>query len=213
LPNRILRDGINSSPRINTLSPGAEILYRRLMSVADDYGRFYSAAATVRGACWPTAPGNVTESEISRWLVELQSGDRPLLRIYTVNNCEFLEMADFGQRVQSKSKFPEPLPCTTVDPPLIHGDPPGNIGASRSRRRITHLTVIYGSTSSGRHIPGRSAKKAPGNTGIRSAMGNAQHCSMKSKSESSRQSRSKSLLVDTGEELTENSESLTRLLG
>ena len=46
-------------------------------------------------------------------------------------------MADFGQRVQSKSKFPEPLPCTTVDPPLIHGDPPGIIGASRSRSRIS----------------------------------------------------------------------------
>ena len=40
MPNRILRDGILMSPRVNVLSSEAELFYRRLMSVVDDYGRF-----------------------------------------------------------------------------------------------------------------------------------------------------------------------------
>ena len=140
MPNRILRDGINSSPRINALSPGAEILYRRLMSVADDYGRFYAAPGTIRGACWPTSPNKVKESQISRWMIELQSGDRPLLKIYTVKGCLFLEIDGFDQRRRSKSKYPEPLSIMTADcgqpadnPPQIADNPPQNDSTSRSR--------------------------------------------------------------------------------
>ena len=107
VPNRILRDGINSSDRIDKLSFGAEILYRRLMSVADDYGRFYASPATVRGACWPTAPEKVKEQDVSRWISECAQGDRPLIRLYQSNGRQFLEITDFGQQVRSKSKFPE----------------------------------------------------------------------------------------------------------
>ena len=107
MPNRILRDGINSSPRINALSQGAEVLYRRLLSVADDYGRFYSAPATIRGACWPTAPDRVNEAQVSAWLIELEQGKRPLIKTYTVEGCDYLEISDFGQPQRSKSKYPE----------------------------------------------------------------------------------------------------------
>lgn len=120
LPNRILRDGINSSPRINTLSMGAEILYRRLMSVVDDYGRFHASPITIRGACWPTCPDRVTEAEIEQWLRELSSGERPLIRIYQAtvlqrNNPRYLEITDFGQQIRSKSKFPEPAIILLAD--------------------------------------------------------------------------------------------------
>ena len=42
MPNRILRDTILRSERVARLSPTAELFYRRLMSVADDYGRYYA---------------------------------------------------------------------------------------------------------------------------------------------------------------------------
>ena len=70
MPSRILREGINTSPKVNALSPMAELFYRRLMTVADDYGRFYANPATLRGACWPTCPEKVTEAQISGWLSE-----------------------------------------------------------------------------------------------------------------------------------------------
>lgn len=115
MPNRILREGINSSPRVNHLSLGAEILYRRLMSVADDYGRFYASPAAIRGACWPTHPSPPSEADINIWLMECaQVADKcpqigsNLLTLYEVNGCKYLELVDFNQRTRSPSKFPEP---------------------------------------------------------------------------------------------------------
>ncbi len=107
MPSRIVREGIISSPRVNQLSMGAEVLYRRLMTVADDYGRFYASAGTLRGACWPICPGKVSESDIAEWLTECASGDDPLVVVYVVDGCEYLEIQNFGQQTRGKSKFPE----------------------------------------------------------------------------------------------------------
>ena len=76
------------------------------MSVADDYGRFFGSAATVRGACWPTCPEKVSERDVAKWLTECAQGERPLIRFYEVSGCRFLEITDFGQQVRSKSKYP-----------------------------------------------------------------------------------------------------------
>lgn len=109
MPTRIVRDGINSSARINALSRGADLFYRRLMSVVDDYGRYYGAPRTVLGACWPTKPDAATEAEVENWLQECARGPRPLLTLYEIDGCRYLQLNDFGQRTRSKSKFPDPL--------------------------------------------------------------------------------------------------------
>lgn len=132
MPTRLLREGILSSPRVNALTPMAELLYRRLMSVADDYGRFYGSPATIRGACWPTNPHAVTERGVKCWLQELSEGDDPLVLFY--GDGRFLQIVNFGQRIQSKSKFPDPLTYqqkSTVE----NGEIPVENGASRSRSR------------------------------------------------------------------------------
>lgn len=108
MPTRLLRDGINSSRKINDLSVGAELLYRRLLSVVDDYGRFYAEPATVRGACWPAHPGKVTEAQIAEWLEEIASEPEPLILRYQISGILFLQIDKFGQKVRSKSKFPSP---------------------------------------------------------------------------------------------------------
>jgi hypothetical protein len=113
MPSRILREGINSSPRINQLSMGAELFYRRLMTVADDYGRYYAAPATLRGACWPISPDKVSDKQIIGWLDECSSGSEPLLKIYEVQGCRYLEVQNFGQQTRSKSKFPE-MNCLAI---------------------------------------------------------------------------------------------------
>lgn len=108
MPTRILREGINSSTRVNALSMGAEILYRRLMSVADDYGRFYGAAATVRGACWPINPHTIRDEDVSNWMIECCRGERPLISMYQHDGVVYLQINDFKQQTRSPSKFPEP---------------------------------------------------------------------------------------------------------
>lgn len=117
MPSRILREGINSSARINALSAGAELLYRRLMSVADDYGRFHAAPQTVLGACWPTTPDKVCPQDVSKWLAECQQGERPLLAMYDVDGARYLQITDFNQKERSKSRFPEPAGNLSADCP------------------------------------------------------------------------------------------------
>lgn len=114
MPTRVLREGILSSSRINALSPLAELFYRRLMTVADDYGRYYASPATIRGACWPTCPDKVTEKQISAWLDECSSGDDPLIIRYSASGNHYIQVQNFGQQTRSKSKFPEPTENNTL---------------------------------------------------------------------------------------------------
>lgn len=118
MPIRLVREGINSSQRINALTRGAELFYRRLMSVVDDYGRFYASPGTLRGACWPTCPDHVLETEVEQWLTEcLQVHSKclagaiqitPLMFLYEYGGCKYLQLTDFRQQTRSPSKFPEP---------------------------------------------------------------------------------------------------------
>lgn len=122
MPVRLVREGINSSPRINALSRGAELFYRRLMSVVDDYGRFHASPATLRGSCWPTHPEHVQEHEVLEWLTEClqvhskclaidkqdEDSPDPLMLLYESGGCKYLQLTGFKQQTRSSSKFPEP---------------------------------------------------------------------------------------------------------
>lgn len=111
LPNRIIREGINSSPRVNALSPAAEIFYRRLLNVVDDYGRYHASPGTLRGACWPTCPDRISDENVAEYLAECakpDSRDRRLILLYESDGCMFLQVVDFKQQCRSNSKFPEP---------------------------------------------------------------------------------------------------------
>jgi len=138
MPSRIVREGINSSPRVNQLSMGAEVFYRRLMSVVDDYGRYHGSVVTLRGACWPTNPEKIREREVAKWLDELLKGDDPLVRTYEVLGAIYVEIQDFGQQTRTKSRFPDP-PCGKIDSKVpaecqqIDSRIPENDCTSRSR--------------------------------------------------------------------------------
>jgi hypothetical protein len=68
MPTRIIREGILTSERVDKLSERAELFYRRLMSVADDYGRYFANPANLRVNCYPVA-----ESTSRCWI----SANRP----------------------------------------------------------------------------------------------------------------------------------------
>jgi Meiotically Up-regulated Gene 113 (MUG113) protein len=108
MPSRIIREGIITSTRVNALSPGAEIFYRRLINVVDDYGRYHGAPATLRGACWPRTPEKCSDVEIEQWLSECCSGSDPLVIRYVVDGGRYVEISNFGQKIRTKSKFPAP---------------------------------------------------------------------------------------------------------
>jgi hypothetical protein len=107
MPNRVLREGILTSERINSLKPQAELFFRRLMSIVDDFGRYSANPALLRAHCYPLKIDEVREADISRWLTEVESAG--LIALYAVETKRYLEMLDFRQQVRAKdSKWPHP---------------------------------------------------------------------------------------------------------
>lgn len=108
MPNRILREGILTSPRIAKLSWPAEVFYRRLHSVVDDYGRYHAHPMLLRAACYPLQLDKVSDSDIGKWMRE--TAEAALVRVYPAEDGkDYLELLDFRQQVRAaKSKFPPP---------------------------------------------------------------------------------------------------------
>jgi hypothetical protein len=106
MPNRILREGILTSERVNALAHRSELFYRRLMSVVDDYGRFSAHPGLLRAACFPLKIDEVREADISRWLTEVESAG--LILLYAVDGKPYLELTGLGSPRAKESRYPAP---------------------------------------------------------------------------------------------------------
>lgn len=115
MPNRIIREGILTSPRIAKLAWPEEVFYRRLHSVVDDFGRYYADLGLLRAGCYPRQLTKVSDSDIGKWLCACE--DAALVRVYPAQDGErYLEVLNFGQQVRAKkSKFPDPLSTCAAD--------------------------------------------------------------------------------------------------
>ena len=114
MPSRIIRDGILESESVNLLSWEAELFYRRLMSVVDDYGRYNALPLLLRSRCYPLQIDRVVDSHIESWLKECTEAG--LILLYSIENKPYLEITGFNQRTRQKvSKFPAPSDCHTND--------------------------------------------------------------------------------------------------
>lgn len=105
MPTRMVREGILTSERVNALSTNAELFYRRLMNVVDDFGRYSANPTLLRASCYPLKLDSVKEDSISKHLAECV-GAR-LIVLYTVEGKSYLELVDFRQQVRAKeSRYP-----------------------------------------------------------------------------------------------------------
>src|SRR4051812_12013188 len=114
MPNRVVRDGILKSARVNALSLLAELFYRRLMSVVDDFGRYEANLEILRAMVFPRKINTITNQDVDGWLNECTSGPKPLITVYVADGESYLQINNFQQRSRSESKFPAP--------PLIAAD-------------------------------------------------------------------------------------------
>lgn len=109
MPTRILREGIITSESVNSLGWAAEVFYRRLHSVVDDYGRFSAHPSLLRAACYPLRLNDVSDRDVVKWLAECAA--KALVKVYEVEGKQYLEVTKFEQRVRAeKSKCPQPPP-------------------------------------------------------------------------------------------------------
>lgn len=108
MPNRILREGILTSERIEQLGWAEEVFYRRLMSVVDDFGRYYARPSLLLAACYPLLLQKVSDSDIEKWLTACVNA--ALVRVYSAQDGKrYLMLLDFNQQVRAtKSKYPPP---------------------------------------------------------------------------------------------------------
>ncbi len=106
MPNRILRDAILTSERVATLDWAAEVFYRRLHSIVDDYGRHEAGQQLLRAKCYPLQTDSVRVADIARWMAACQKSG--LILVYGANGKQYLEVCSFGQQIRSASKCPAP---------------------------------------------------------------------------------------------------------
>ncbi len=106
MPNRILRDAILTSERVASLDWAAEVFYRRLHSIVDDYGRHEAGQQLLRAKCYPLQTDSVRVADIARWMAACQKSG--LILVYGANGKQYLEVCSFGQQVRSASKCPAP---------------------------------------------------------------------------------------------------------
>jgi hypothetical protein len=110
MPNRLLKEGIVDSEKINALSPQAEVFFYRLLVVSDDFGRMDARPAILRARCFPLK--EVTGDQISAWLHELETAtgrdDFGLVICYESGGQPYLQILNWDQRQRSHAKYPEP---------------------------------------------------------------------------------------------------------
>lgn len=122
MASRIIRESSRTSPTLAKLSHGAERLFWRLTTYADDWGRFEADPEIVRGACLPTVSG-VTTKHVQAWLAELSKG---LVRFYAVNERQygvFLTWFKHQRKRDGQAKHPDP-PAEVPQDAATCGDTP-----------------------------------------------------------------------------------------
>jgi len=75
MPNRIIKESICTSETLAECSIGANLLFDRLTTKADDHGCFDARVKIIRGGVFPLMMGKVKESDIEKWLNELEAMD------------------------------------------------------------------------------------------------------------------------------------------
>lgn len=107
MPNRIIRESSRSSRSLARVSAEAERLFWRLVTWADDYGRFDSESRIVMGSCLPLH--TVKAGEVERWLLELAKVDAIRFYEHAGRRLAFFPSWDRHQRARStKPKYPDP---------------------------------------------------------------------------------------------------------
>lgn len=106
MPTRLIREGILTSERVASLSWEAEVFYRRLLSLVDDYGLYDARPSVLRSALYPLQLEKMSECNVQRCLAACETAG--LILLFARNGKSFLMVRDFGQSLRSEPKYPLP---------------------------------------------------------------------------------------------------------
>ena len=158
MPNRVIKEEIRTSRKVNNLSDLEFRLWIYLITYADDFGRGSADPELLRGILFPRRKG-ITEAQIQTLLDSLANTGMVIL--YTVDGEPYFYFPNWGkhQRIQAKkSRFPAPeegeiaenhgsQPLSTVN----HGESPpkynpiqSESNPSEKARARTHTRGEFG---------------------------------------------------------------------
>lgn len=106
MPNRIIREGILTSDRIEQLDAPAEVFYRRLMSKVDDHGLYDARPSILRSSLYPLRVDRVREADIARWIAACEKAG--VIALYQHDGKPYLQMLDTRWQARSEPKYPLP---------------------------------------------------------------------------------------------------------
>lgn len=104
MPNRIVRESILTSDKVDQLDAASEVFYRRLLSKVDDYGRFDARPSILRTSLFPLRVDRVREADCSRWIAACEKAG--LIALYAHDGKPYLEVLNTSWTKRSPSKYP-----------------------------------------------------------------------------------------------------------
>lgn len=147
MPNRIIREGIIDSEAVNSLSHEAEVFYRRLMSVVDDFGRFDGRIAVLRARLYALQLDKVREANLERWIAECVKAR--LIRLYEHNSKPYVLFLKLGAPRAKASKYPAPPDESECECPCQEDDHCAQMQADANICAQTQEDVPYSYSGSG----------------------------------------------------------------
>jgi hypothetical protein len=146
VPSRIIREGILTSEAVDSLSLEAEIFFRRLMSVVDDFGLFHGNPKLIRAACYPLRLDRVSDHDVIGYIEECRRAG--LVSTPTVDGKRLILIVKFSQQVRAKtSKFSANVTQAELDRLSHEGGAESTCIASATQAQSTppasvHLDVV-----------------------------------------------------------------------
>jgi hypothetical protein len=131
------------------LDQAAEVFYRRLMSVVDDFGRYDARPAVLKSMCFPLRADKVREADISRWLAICEKAG--LILLYESGGRPYLELHNLGEPRAKRSKWPDPPACAQMKSDAstcaqtqtyVPGPPPSSLPASSPEVSLSHTLSL-----------------------------------------------------------------------
>ena len=113
MPNRVLREVLLTSRKIDQLESQEFEFYIRLMLLVDDYGRYVADPVILRSRACPLREG-LKSMQVRKWVDRL--AEVGLILLYRSKGESFLQITNWSQRMRAAvSRYPSPDDCRTDD--------------------------------------------------------------------------------------------------
>ena len=149
MPNRIIKESICVSRKVNSLTAEEEVFFYRLLVNCDDFGTFYGDPEVLAGKLYPRR--RCTAEKVKRWRDRL--ADVGLIRIYEVDGEEYIEVQKWLDHQQKRSQtrkypYPEGLEDSASECNRVIADDSNGLQMSpKTRTRTRTRTRTYSRTA------------------------------------------------------------------